>query len=336
MKACRFHETGPPEVLRYEDVPDPRPGPGEALVEVRAAALNRLDTFLRAGASTMPGFSMPHTGGFDMAGVVTAVGPGADERRIGQEVVVNARVTGPQARGRLDIIGIARPGGFAEYVVVPEHCLAPKPKDYSWEEAAAFGCVYLTAYYGIVHRAGVRPGEVVLVHGASGGAGSAAVQVAKTAGAFVVGTAGTAEKCQKVKKLLGADVVVNYKSQGVVAAVKDASSGKGADIIFDPVWGTAAQQSLDCIALGGRWLVLGMVGGLDAEINAAKFMFREARMIGIVEFYADPPQVDEAWRLAHRALVRPIVERTYPLAELAAAHRAMETGDAFGKIVIKP
>src|SRR5262245_23739993 len=132
MKAVRYHETGPVDVLRYEDVPEPRAEAQEMVVAVRAAALNRLDVFLRSGATTMPGFRLPHVGGFEIAGVIAEVGPGVDASRIGQNVVVKARVTGAQSRGRLDIIGISRPGGFAERVVVPAHCVAAKPDTYSF------------------------------------------------------------------------------------------------------------------------------------------------------------------------------------------------------------
>src|SRR5512136_2294706 len=134
MKAMRFHETGGVEVLRYEDVPDPTPGPGEAVVRVRAAALNHLDIFLRSGASKMPGFKLPHIGGFDIAGEVARVGPEVDPAMLGKAVVINARVTGPKARSKLDLIGTARPGGFAEQVLVPVDRLAPKPTPYSFEE----------------------------------------------------------------------------------------------------------------------------------------------------------------------------------------------------------
>ncbi len=336
MKAVRFCETGSVDVLRYEDVSDPRPGPGEAVVRVKAAALNRLDVFLRSGAATMPGFSVPHIGGFDIAGEVAAVGPDVAPGRIGEAVVVKARVTGPQARGRLDLIGISRPGGFAEQVVVPADRLAAKPEGYSFEEAAAFGCVYLTAYYGLILRAAVRPGEVVLVHAAGSGAGSAAIQVAKSVGATVITTAGSEEKCAQAVELLHADHVVNYRERDFAAVVKEVTNGRGVDVVFDPIWGETAAKTQACLAYGARWIVLGMVGGLKGTIDAAGLMFQEATLQGIVEFYADDAVIEGAWRLAHGGLVRPVIGKSWPLARLAAAQRQMEEGDFFGKIVVVP
>ena len=336
MKSARYHETGSPDVIRYEDVPDPVPGPGELVLNVKAAAINRLDVFLRSGQSTMPGFRMPHTGGFDIAGEIAAVGPDQSSKRIGEAVVVKARVTGPQSKGRLDIIGTSRPGGFAEKVLVPAHCVTAKPAKYSFEEAAAFGCVYLTAYYGLIDHARVQPGETVLVHAGGSGAGTAAIQVAKVVGATVITTVGSDDKAQKAKELLKADHVVNYRNADFGKVVQDVTRGRGVDVVFDPVWGTTAAATLDNLAFRGRWIVLGMVGGLQATIDVGKVMFKEITIRGIIEFYADDAQIDGAMRLAHGGLVRPIVSKVWPLSELAAAQRQMETGDFFGKIVIRP
>lgn len=336
MKAVLFHETGNPDVLKSEDMPDPIPAPGEVVVRVKAAALNRLDVFLRSGATSMPGFSLPHIGGFDIAGEVVSVGDGVSPERIGEAVIVKARVTGPQARGRLDIIGIARPGGFAERVAVPAQCLAAKPEAYSFEETAAFGCVYLTAHYGLVEFARVQPGEVVLVHAGGSGAGSAAIQVAKAAGATVITTVGSDEKCAKATDLLHADFAVNYRTHDFLDTVKSVTDGTGVDVVFDPIWGGAAEKTIDAIALRGRWVVLGMVGGLHASIDASKIMFREITLRGIIEFFADDAQIDRALAMARRGLVRPIIHKAWPLDQLAEAHRQMERGECFGKIVVVP
>lgn len=334
MKAIRYHQTGGPEVLKVEEVPDPVAGPGEVVVRVRAAALNRLDIFLRSGASSMPGFRMPHTGGFDMAGEVHQVGDGVSDWKPGQAVVVDARVTGPQARGKLDILGITRPGGFAEKVLVPAHCLRPKPEQYSFEEAAAFGCVYLTAYRGLAEYAAVRPGEVILVHAGGSGAGTAAIQTAKAMGATVIATMGSDEKCVRAKELLHCDFPVNYKRQNFADVVREVTGGRGVNVIFDPVWGDSAAQSLDALALGGRWIVIGMVGGLDAKLRISNLLFREVRIQGVVEFYAEKEQIDKTWAMAHRGVVRPIIAQARPLDQLAEAHRQMERGDFFGKLVV--
>lgn len=336
MKAARYHQTGSPEVIRLEEIETPKPGPGEVLLRVKAAALNRLDVFLRSGAAPMPGFKMPHIGGFDLAGEIVAVGPGVDPKRVGEPCAVNARVTGPAARGKLDIIGIARPGGFAEYAIVPAQCLAPKPKDYSWEETAAFGCVYLTAWYGLVLHAKLRPGETVLVHAGASGAGTAAIQVAKAAGATVITTAGSEDKCRKLRERLHADHAINYKATDLVEAVKAITNGRGVDVIFDPVWGDSAAKTAEVAGFRSRWIVLGMVGGQMGQIEAAKLLFKEITLRGIVEFYSDEAEIAGAWNLAHRGMVKPVIDRVWPLAQLAEAHRQMEKGDVFGKIVVVP
>lgn len=252
MRAVRFHQAGPPDVLKVETLPDPKPGPGEAVVKVRAAALNRLDVFLRSGASVMPGFSMPHTGGFDIAGDVAAVGPGVDSNRVGEAVVIKARVTGPAARGRLDIIGIARPGGFADSVLVPDSALMPKPQGFSYEEAAAYPCVYLTAYYGLVAAARLKPGETVLVHAGGSGAGAAAIQMAKLAGAAVITTVGSDEKAEQAQRRAGADRAVNYQRDDLVSAVGEFTGGRGVDVVFDPVWGSSVSKTIECLSQRGR------------------------------------------------------------------------------------
>lgn len=336
MKAARFHQTGPVDVIKFEDVPEPVAGEGDVIVRVKAAALNRMDTFLRGGAVKMPGFSLPHTGGFDIAGVVEAVGGGVSTDLIGREVIVNPRVTGPTSRGSLDIIGTARPGGFAEKVLAPAHRIAPKPIGYSFEEAAAFGCVYLTAYYGLCIVAGLKPGETILVHAAGSGAGSAAIQVAKACGATVITTAGSDEKCEKARSVLRADHAVNYKTADFRKTVRDVTNGRGVDAVFDPVWGDSATKTIECVARYGRWVVLGMVGGSHASIEAAKLLFQEITLRGIVEFYSDDRIIEGAWSMAHAGLVRPVVDTVWPLADLAKAHRQMEEGSFFGKIVVRP
>ncbi len=336
MHAARFHQPGSPEVIRLDDVPVPTPGPAEVVIKVKAAALNRMDVFLRAGQITMPGFSLPHTGGFDVAGDIHEIGPGVDSKRRGEPVLLKARITGPTARGRLDIIGIARPGGLAEYVLAPASAAIPKPANYSYEEAAAFPCVYLTAWCGLVLRAAVKPGETVLVHGGGGGAGVAAIQVAKLAGATVITTVSNPAKAEKAKSLLGADRVINYRTEDLVTAVMDFTKGRGVDVVYDPVWGKTATKTIDCFNYGGRWIVLGMVDGPSAEITAAKFMFKEVTIQGIVEFYASDESFAGAMNLAYQNRIRPIIDKVWPLEKTADAHRQMESGDFFGKIVIKP
>jgi NADPH:quinone reductase-like Zn-dependent oxidoreductase len=336
MRAAQYHKTGPADVLAVEHVDTPEPGPGEVLLKVRACALNRLDVFLRSGATSMPGWTLPHIGGFDIAGEVVEVGPEVFDVEPGFEAMVKARVTGPTAMGRLDIVGIARPGGFAEFVVLPEECLAPKPEAYSWEQAAAFPCCHLTAYYGLILHAGLTVGETVLVHGAGGGAGTAACQVAKAAGARVIATVGSDDKADKARELLGVDLAINYTTDDFVKKTLEFTDGAGADLVFDPVWGKTADKTVGALGYNARWVLLGMVAGATAEITAAKIMFKEISIHGIVEFFADDSQVEQAFSLAYQDRMRPIVSKVWPLARIADAHRQMESSDVFGKIVVTP
>ncbi|HUN80452.1 MAG TPA: zinc-binding dehydrogenase, partial [Phycisphaerae bacterium] len=201
---------------------------------------------------------------------------------------------------------------------------------------AAFGCVYLTAYYGLVLQAQLKPGETILVHSGGGGAGTAAIQVAKAVGATVITTVGSEEKCEKARTRLRADHVVNYKKDDYQKVVKDVTCGRGVDVCFDPVWGETAAKTQEAMGLRSRWIVLGMVGGMNGSIEASKLLFKEITIKGIVEFYSDESQIAGAWMLAHRDLVRPIIDKTWPLAQLAEAHRQMESGDVFGKIAVVP
>ena len=284
------------------------------------------------GTTPSPGPAPPVTEPGAVGGAGADAGPGG----VGWAVLAKARVTGPRWTGRLDIIELAPPGGFAERVAVPAPCGVATPAIYSFEEAAAFGCVYLTAWYGLIDRAVLRPGEVVLVHAGGGGAGTAAIQLAKAAGATVVTTVGSDEKCVMARERLGADHVVNYHRDDLLQVVRDVTGGRGVDVVFDPVWGNSAPQTLDALASRGRWIVLGMVGGLHASLDASKILFREITLRGIVEFFADDAQFDGVLNLARQGLVRPLIARSWPLAQLADAQRQMEEARAFGKIAVPP
>lgn len=332
MKAVRYHEHGGPEVLRVEQVADPQPGPGEVLLKVRAAGLNRLDVFLRQGFR-FPEFSLPHIGGFDFAGEVVAVGPACRSAKVGDAVMAKARVYDQWDPHRLVLLGINRPGGFAEFVLLPESNAYPKPTDYSFEEAAAFPCVYITAYQGLLNKADLRAGQVVLVHGGGGGAGMAAVQVAKLAGAVVIATVGSERKVERARQL-GADLVLNYKTQDVAAEVLAFTEGRGVEVIYDPVWGATYETNLRVAAFRARWIVLGMVGGTKSGVHAWSLMEKEITLHGLVEFHASDEEVNAAYRLAR--FVRPVIDRVWPLEQLADAHRQMEGGEFFGKMVIRP
>ncbi|HLG29427.1 MAG TPA: zinc-binding dehydrogenase, partial [Candidatus Brocadiales bacterium] len=230
MKAIRYHEFGGVEVLRYEDVPDPKAGDDEVVVRVKASSLNQLDLRLRSGKSPRP-VDLPHIGGVDIAGDVAEVGMNVKDLKIGTRVVIDPTL---KSGGPPKVIGVNLYGGFAEYVKVPASNVVPIPDDLSYDDASTLPICYVTAWYGLFERAGLKRSEIVLVHAAGSGTGSAAVQLAKLSGAEVIATAGTDEKLSKAKEL-GADETVNYNRLDFSEEVKKITNNKGVDVIFDQI-----------------------------------------------------------------------------------------------------
>jgi NADPH:quinone reductase-like Zn-dependent oxidoreductase len=340
MKAVRFHAHGDDEPLRFEDVPDPRPGPGEAVVRVRAAALNRLDLWVKRG---LPGLAvpLPHVPGSDAAGVVESAGAGVTEVRPGDEVAIfPGLVCGACEEcvaGRdilcpsFSVLGVLSQGTYAERVKVPARCLFPRPARLTWEEAAAAPLVFVTAWHMLVARARLRAGEFVVIHAAAGGVGTAAVQIAKLLGATVLATAGTDEKRARVKAL-GADHAIDYTTGDWAAEVRRIT-GAGAHVVIDPVGPATLQQAAASLRKGGRIVFCATTTGNEWTIPLRPVYSKRLDLLG--SFMGTRGDFLEVLRHLDAGRLRPVVGAVFPLAEAAAAQKALAERRVFGKIALQ-
>ena len=315
MKAIRIHEDGGPEVLRYEDVPDPEPGEGEVLVELRAASLNHLDVWIRKGLPSVP---KPRILGADGAGVLAGSG---------ERVVINP---GIERDGRTHIIGETMDGTHAQLIAVPQESVHPIPDNLSFEEAAAFPLVFETAYRMLVPRARLQEGEWVLVWGIGGGVATAALSIAKALGAQVVVTSSSDVKLARAKEL-GADAVVNHETEDVVAAVKDVTGG-GAHVVVDDVGEATWRRTLDAARPEGRVVVCGATTGPNPPAALHRVWWKQLSILGST--MGTPDDFRGAYDLIAAGKARPVVDRVFPLAQAAEAHRRLEAGEQLGKIVL--
>jgi zinc-binding alcohol dehydrogenase/oxidoreductase len=317
MKAIRIHEDGGPDVLRYEDVPDPVPREGEVLVELRAAALNRLDVWIRKG---MPSVPKPRILGADGAGVIAGTG---------ERVVINPGIY--DAHGKMHIVGETMDGTNAELIALPRDYVHPIPGDLSFEEAAAFPLVFETAYRMLVSRARLQAGEWVLVWGIGGGVASAALAIAKALGAHVVATSSSDEKLARASEL-GADATVNHSTGDVVAAVKEITRG-GAHVVVDDVGEATWKRTLDAARPEGRVVVCGATTGPNPPAALHRVWWKQLSILGST--MGTPEDFQGVCELIAAGRLRPLVDQVFPLAEARAAHERLEAGDQFGKIVLQ-
>ncbi len=315
MKAVRIHEDGGPEVLRYEDAPDPEPSEGEVLVELRAASLNHLDVWIRKGLPSVP---KPRILGADGAGVIA----GTDER-----VVINPGIV---SGGRVHIIGETMDGTHAELIAVPRDYVHPIPGDLSFEEAAAFPLVFETAYRMLVTRARLEPGEWVLVWGIGGGVATASLAIAKALGANVVVTSSSDEKLARAREL-GADAGVNHSTGDVVAEVKELTGG-GAHVVVDDVGEATWKRTLDAARPEGRIVVCGATTGPNPPAALHRIWWKQLSVLGST--MGGPEDFQGAYDLIAAGRARPVVDRIYPLAAARDAHERLEAGEQLGKIVL--
>jgi NADPH:quinone reductase-like Zn-dependent oxidoreductase len=316
MKAIRIHEDGGPEVLRYEDAPDPEPKPGEVLVQLRAASLNRLDLWVRAGLPSVP---KPRILGADGAGI--------DES--GQRVVINP---GIEHGDRITVIGEHMDGTHAELIAVPESNVYALPDEISFEDAAAFPLVFETAYRMLVTRAGLQAGEWVLVWGAGSGIGTASLVIARALGAHVIATSSSDAKLELARGL-GAEAVVNHTTADVVEAVKEATDGRGADVVVEHVGEATWQTSLQAVRPHGRVAVCGATTGPNPKAALHRIWWKQLTILGST--MGTKADFEGAFELVKSGRARPVVDSVFSLAEARAAHERVETGDHFGKVVLR-
>jgi NADPH:quinone reductase-like Zn-dependent oxidoreductase len=341
MKAVRFHKHGGPEVLKYEEAPDPVPNSDEALVRVRACALNHLDLWARNGLPSVE-IPMPHISGSDVAGVVEWVPEEEKEFKKGDEIVMNPGVSCGKCEKCLlglddqcryyNIIGYRTDGGYAELVKIPRTNLVRKPGGMSFVEAASFPLVFLTAYHMLVTKARVRAGEKVLVLAAGSGVGSAAVQVAKAFGAEVIATAGGSDKLAKAKSL-GADQVVDHYKQNVLDEVRRITGKEGVDVVVEHVGKATWEGSVKALAKGGRLVLCGATTGAEVTTDLRYVYNRELTIYG--SFMSSRGELLSVTRLFESHRLKPVVDSVFPLQKAAEAQKRMEGSEHFGKIVLE-
>jgi putative PIG3 family NAD(P)H quinone oxidoreductase len=323
MIAVHCEGFGGPEVLQAREMAVPEPGPGEVLVAVAAAGVNRPDVLQRQGNYTPPpgASAIP---GLEIAGTVVACGAGATRFAIGDPVC--ALLAG---------------GGYAEYVAVPEPQCLPLPGGLSMIEAAAVPETFFTVWFNVFDRGGLRAGESILIHGGASGIGTTAIALAHARGARVFATASGAEK-RRVCEGLGAERCVDYTTEDFVAVVRDATNGAGVDVILDIVGGDYVARNLDLLAMDGRLIQIGMLGGSHATIALAPILRKRLSLTGSMmraRTVEEKGRVAEAvfehvWPLLESGRVKPLIDRTFPLADAAGAHRVMEASSHIGKIVL--
>src|ERR1700730_4105895 len=340
MKAIVFHEHGGPQVLQYTEAAVPAVRANEVLVRVRACALNHLDLLVRAGLPNGP-LPLPHIPGSDMAGEIAEVGAGVTTIKLGQKVVLApgvscgkcaACVAGHDNRCRqFSNLGYMIDGGCAEFVRCPEVNCLPYPENLTFEEAAAIPLVFQTAWHMLITRAQLQPGEEVLILGAGSGVGSAAIQIAALFGARIIATAGNEAKLEKAKQL-GAAHLINHKTQKIRDEVRRITGKRGVDVVFEHVGTATWNESVASLAVGGRLVTCGATTGYDAPICLC---FRFRRQLSLFGSYMGAKS-ELVWvmKLVASGHLKPVIDRTFPLSACADAHRYLEAGAQFGKVVL--
>jgi NADPH:quinone reductase-like Zn-dependent oxidoreductase len=316
MLAVRIHEDGGPEVLQLEEVPDPVAGPGEVLVRLRASALNHLDVWIRKGLPSVP---KPRILGADGAGIRVDTG---------ERVVINP---GVEAGKTIHVIGEHGDGTNAQLIAVPETNVYPIPDGLSFEEAAAFPLVFETAYRMLVTRAALQEGEWVLLWGIGSGVSTAGLAIAQALGARTIVTSSSDAKLERAREL-GADVTLNHATEDVVAAVKEATEGNGADVVVEHVGEATWKKSLDAAAYGGRIAVCGATTGPNPPAALHRVWWKQLTILGST--MGRKGDFENAYRLIAEGRARPVVDEVLPLSEIRAAHARLEAGEQLGKIVL--
>jgi putative PIG3 family NAD(P)H quinone oxidoreductase len=333
MKAIEIPTPGPPDVLRLVDRPDPVPGPGEVLIDVVAAGVNRPDLMQRQGHYPPPK-GTTDIPGLEVAGRISAVGPPLDGTPTG------SAVGHPWQTGE-EVCALVAGGAYAERCVAPGVQCLPVPRSLSLVEAAAVPETYFTVWTNVFDRGRLARGEWLLVHGGTSGIGSTAVQLADALGSVVVATAGSDEKCAAATRL-GARHAINHRTSDFVAMVKEFTMGRGVDVVLDIIGGSYTPRNLECLARDGRLVQVGVMGGATAEISLRTILLKRLTITGSTLRIRTPAEKgaiaaaleQHVWPLLESGRVRPLVDATVPLAEAARAHRQLEAGAVVGKVVL--
>jgi len=341
MKAVYYEETGSTDVLQYGELPDPEVGDDEVLVDVKAGGLNHLDVWTRRGMPTPPEF--PHIAGSDAAGVVAEVGEDVTRFEAGDRVTVYpskycgtcefCRDGEETLCERFKIIGEHTRGVHSELAAVNEENLVPVPEGVEWETAAAVPLVFQTAWRMLESRADVSQGEHVLVQGASGGVGHAAVQIAANAGATVYATASTEEKLEYAREI-GADHTINYEEDDFAEVVQEMTDGRGVDVIADHVGGPNWTTNMEAAAKGARIVTCGATAGPTPETNISRIFWKQLSIMGST--MGAPGEIDDVLDLVWDGTIQPRIREVLPMSEIERAHEILQNREGFGKVIIVP
>jgi NADPH:quinone reductase-like Zn-dependent oxidoreductase len=340
MKAVRIHQFGGPEVLRYEDVPDPQLRKNQVLVRVRACALNHLDIWVRKG---LPGVKLPHILGSDIAGEIAEIGEYVDGFKNGQQVLISPMhycghcakcVAGLQNQcNEFTVLGNAVDGGNCELIAVSPANVIPIPDSLDFNKAASVPLVFLTAWHMLVGRAGVRPGQTVLVLGASSGVGIAAIQIAKLFHCRVITTAGNEAKLEKALAL-GADHGIDHYKQKISEEVRKITNKEGVDIVVEHVGAATWDESVKSLKSGGTLVTCGATTGPDVGVNLLHLFARQLSLLG--SYMGTMGELHEVLKLIFAGRLKPVFDRAFPLSEIRAAHEYLENSQMFGKVIVNP
>src|SRR5271157_864352 len=340
MKAVRIHQFGGPEVLTYDDVPDPQPRKDQVLVRVKACALNHLDLWVRKG---LPGVKLPHILGSDIAGEVAEVGEYVSGFKTGQRVLVAPMhfcghcakcVAGVQNQCReFTVLGNGVDGGNCELIAVPAANVIPIPDSLDFNQAASVPLVFVTAWHMLVGRAAIRPGQTVLVLGASSGVGIAAIQIARLFHARVIATAGDERKMERAREL-GADFVINHYQQKISQEVRKITNKEGVDIVVEHVGLATWDESVKSLKPAGTLVTCGATTGFNASIDLRFLFSRQLSLLG--SYMGTMSELHEVLGHVFAGRLKPVIDHTFPLNEIRTAHEYMEKSQMFGKIVLNP
>lgn len=343
MKAASYDHHGGPEVLTLTSVADPVPGPGEVVVDVAATGVNRLDLLQRQGPGMLPGYELPHIAGMDLAGTISAVGPDVDGARIGERVVVNPAISCGACAACLAgedglcaapvVIGGSRAGGYAERCAVPATHALVIPDAVELAEAASWPTAYSTAWHALFETGQLSMGETVLVHAASSGVTSAAIQLASRAGATVFVTARREDKLDHARKL-GAAAAIDSRAGDVATAVRELTDGRGVDMVFDHVGPALFEPSLRSLRPRGRLVFCGTTTGARVDLHLPTAYRSGLRLLGAENYTR--AEFERMIAYLASAELTSIVDRELPLADAAEAHRLLDSGEVLGKLLLRP
>lgn len=341
MKAVRIHQFGGPEVLTYEDVPDPQPRKDQVLVRVKACSLNHLDLWVRNG---LPNVKLPHISGSDIAGEVVHVGEYISGIKTGQRVIVAPMhfcghcvkcLAGQQNQCReFTVIGNAVDGGDCELYAASAASIIPIPDSLDFNQAASVPLVFVTAWHMLVGLAGVRPGQTVLVLGASSGVGIAAIQIAKMFHCRVITTAGNEAKLEKARTLLGADYGIDHYKQKISEEVRKITNKEGVDIVVEHVGAATWDESVKCLKTAGTLVTCGATSGSNVGIELRHLFARQLRVLG--SYMGTMGELHEVLGHVFAKRLKPVVDRTFPLSDIRVAHEYLEKSQMFGKVIVNP